>query len=235
MFAMKAQNTNTASRPLKRDILRRAAQICGTLSKPSKMPCYGFSLPAQRCQTGSKLQTVEKSTCFKCYALSGNYRRGNVRDALEKRFQLLMQAQENNTLEQWAEAMADQINAQENSGFFRWHDSGDIQSTAHLLAIFRVCELTPNIKHWIPTREAAYVREALALRPAPSNLRIRLSALKREFPPSAGLAKRLNVQTSTVSWKHSGVTCEANKRGGVCGPCRACWSQNVFNVDYPLH
>jgi hypothetical protein len=232
---MKAQNTHTASRPLKRDILQRAAQVCGTLSKPSKMPCYGFSLPAQRCQTGGRLQNVENSTCFKCYALRGNYRRGNVREALEARYDKLMQATEAETLEQWADAMADQINAQEKSGFFRWHDSGDIQSVAHLLAIFRVCELTPSIKHWIPTREAAYVREALELRPKPSNLVIRLSALKRGFPPSAGLANRLNVQTSTVSWSDSGVTCEANKRGGVCGECRACWSESVFNVDYPLH
>lgn len=232
---MTAQNTNTASRPLKRDILQRAADICGTLSKPSKMPCYGFSLPAQHCQTGSKLQTVKDSTCFKCYALRGNYRRGNVRDALQSRYDKLMRATAENKLDAWSDAMAAQINAQEKSGFFRWHDSGDLQSVAHLLAIFRVCELTPHIKHWIPTREAAYVRSALALRPAPSNLRIRLSALKREFPPSAGLAKRLGVQTSTVSWKQSGVICEANKRGGVCGPCRACWSQNVFNVDYPLH
>ena len=199
------------------------------------MPCYGFSLPAQRCQTGGRLQNVENSTCFKCYALRGNYRRGNVRAALESRYTKLMEACNNGRLDVWAEAMAEQIAASEKSGFFRWHDSGDVQSLAHLLAIFRVCELTPRIKHWLPTREAAYVREALALRPKPRNLVIRLSALKREFPPSKALAKRLGVQTSTVSWKDSGSTCEANKRGGVCGECRACWNENVANVDYPLH
>ena len=233
---MIAQQThNTASRPLKRDIIQRAKETCGTLSQPSKMPCYGFSLPAQRCQTGGRLQNVENSTCFKCYALSGNYRRGNVRAALESRYQKLVQATETDTLDAWADAMAAQINAQEKSGFFRWHDSGDIQSLAHLLAIFRVCELTPQLKHWIPTREAAYVRQALALQPKPDNLIIRLSALKREFPPSAGLAERLGVHTSTVSWPESSATCEANKRGGVCGDCRACWSESVPNVDYPLH
>lgn len=232
---MLKQHTHKKARATKREILQRASEICGTLSQPSKMPCYGFSLPAQRCKVGGRLQGVEDSTCFKCYALRGNYRRGNVRDALEKRYQLLMQAQENSTLEQWSSAMADQINACEKSGFFRWHDSGDIQSVAHLLAIFRVCELTPQIKHWIPTREAAYVRASLALRPKPSNLVIRLSALKREFAPSIGLARRLGVQTSTVSYKQSEATCEANKRGGVCGDCRSCWSESVANVDYPLH
>ena len=233
---MKAKHTHTETRTVtKREKLQRAAQVCGTLSKPSKMPCHGFSLPAQRCQTGGRLQEVEGSTCFKCYAMRGNYRRGNVREALEGRYQKLQQATEAGALDKWADAMAEQITLQEKSGFFRWHDSGDVQSLAHLLAIFNVCELTPELQHWLPTREAAYVREALCLRPKPTNLIIRLSALKREFPPAAGLAERLGVHTSTVSWEGSRVTCEANKRGGVCGPCRACWSDKVANVDYPLH
>ena len=223
------------ARPLKRDILQRAHETCGTLSQPSKMPCFGFSLPAQRCQVGGKLQSVKNSTCFKCYALKGNYLRGNVRNALELRYSKLMQAQASGKLDQWAEQMAAQINACEKSGFFRWHDSGDIQSAAHLLAIFKACELTPHIKHWLPTRELKHTREALAARKKPSNLTIRLSALKREFPPSAAVAEKLGVQTSTVSWTDSGATCGANKNGGECGECRACWAPSVANVDYPLH
>ena len=239
MRAMIAKHTHTTSdtRPkkTKREINQRAAEICGTLSKPSKMPCHGFSLPAQRCKTGGKLQSDPNSTCFKCYALSGNYRRGNVRDALEARYQKLMHAHTTQTLDVWAEAMAAQINANETSPFFRWHDSGDVQSTAHVLAIFDVCDRTPLFTHWLPTREMRFIREALEKRPKPRNLVIRLSSLRREFPPQAGLAKRLGIQTSTVSWTGSAHTCPAGKQGNVCGACRACWKPEIENVDYPLH
>ena len=35
-----------------------ALEIVGGLSSPSKMPCHGYSIPAQKCMTGSKLRNV---------------------------------------------------------------------------------------------------------------------------------------------------------------------------------
>jgi hypothetical protein len=44
--------------------------------------------------------------------------------------------------------------ASKKANVFRWHDSGDVQDLKHLAKIFKVARLTPNIKHWLPTREA---------------------------------------------------------------------------------
>ena len=38
--------------------------------------------------------------------------------------------------------------------YFRWHDSGDVQDLDHLRRIYEVCKLTPDVQHWMPTREA---------------------------------------------------------------------------------
>ena len=220
---------HVARRETKSAIIQRAAATAGTLSRPSKMPCHCYSLPAAECITGTKLRANAASTCAKCYAMRGNYARPNVRDAMQRRLDAVR-----GDLDQWAAAMIEQIRAAERSEFFRWHDSGDIQSAAHLLAIFDVCDATPHLMHWLPTRELSFVREALAERERPINLIIRLSAFMRGAPPSAALAERLGVHTSTVDHA-TGATCEAGKRGGVCGECRACWQPAVANVNYPLH
>ena len=69
---------------------------------------------------------------------------------------------------QWVNAMAVQINSKKTK-YFRWHDSGDIQDVEHLLKIFEVCKLSPDVKHWMPTREA-WTKEYLDQ--APDNLTI---------------------------------------------------------------
>ena len=74
----------------------------------------------------------------------------------------------------WVRAM---VTLMEGRKHFRWHDSGDIQSSWHLKRILEVCKQTPNTKHWLPTREA----QLLALMDPdiiPPNLIIRLSATK---------------------------------------------------------
>lgn len=48
--------------------LKQALEIVGGLSKPDKMPCYCYNLPASRCKMGGKLNTVPGSVCYGCYA-----------------------------------------------------------------------------------------------------------------------------------------------------------------------
>jgi hypothetical protein len=62
-----------------------AKEITGSLSKPSKMPGFAYGLPAAECKTGKKLQNVEGSTCYDCYALKGCYVFKVVQDAQYKR------------------------------------------------------------------------------------------------------------------------------------------------------
>ena len=106
-------------------------QITGGLSKPSKMPGFSYNLPATKCITGAKLVKIPGSVCSGCYALKGRYRFPNVKDAMQRRLDSI-----NHPL--WIKAMAASI-IETKTGFFRWHDSGDLQSLDHLKKIFEVC------------------------------------------------------------------------------------------------
>ena len=217
--------------------IQQAWDIVGGLSKPSKMPSYGYSIPAKYCNVGSKLRLVEGSTCSKCYALKGRYVFPNVADCLERRYQSL-----NNPL--WVDAMVHIINTLQLA-FFRWHDAGDIQSIEHLHKIATVALLTPNTKHWLPTREYRIVkdyqsktyiiegqRHIPSVNTIPDNLTIRLSAHMVDTTPSSSF----NLPTSTVIKNTTPNTfiCNAKTPQGKCGPCRACWSPTVANVAYPI-
>lgn len=204
-----------------------AMEKVGGLSSPSKMPCYSYSIPAKYCVTGSKLASVKGSVCYDCYALKGFYRMPNVKNCLEKRFQSLSDPD-------WVSAMTLSIQEKEKSGFFRWHDSGDIQSVKHLEMIVQVCKNLSGIKFWLPTREYGIVSEFLKIHKVfPSNLTVRLSTLMVDSQPPYAIANRLGLTTSGVSV--SGFTCPSSNQGNKCLDCRACWDQNIKNVNYKLH
>jgi len=208
-------------------ILATALEIVGGLSNPSKMPCHSWSTPAKYCKTGKKLALVSGSICSSCYANKGFYRMPNVKNCLEKRFQSLSHPE-------GTSAMTLAISGSEGSGFFRWHDSGDIQSVEHLEKIVQVAKNLPAIQFWIPTREYSFVSDYLKKHGAfPSNLTVRLSALMVDGQPPVGMAKRLGLTTSGVST--AGFNCPANSQGNKCLSCRACWDKNVNNINYKKH
>ena len=196
---------------------KEARVITGGLSAPSKMPGPAYNLPASMCLTGQKLVNVPGSVCAGCYALKGRYRFNNVQTALERRAASLMHPD-------WIEAMVALISGHE---YFRWHDSGDIQSVEHLKRIFEVCKRTPDTKHWMPTREARFLR---LMDPdiIPSNLIIRMSSHMIDQGPVT-----FWPWTSTVSTQAK--TCPAADQGNKCQSCRACWDRKVANVTYPKH
>lgn len=204
-----------------------ALDIIGGLSSPSKMPCYGWSIPARHCITGKKMARVSGSICSVCYALKGRYAFENVQDCLERRFQSL-------TDTRWIDSMTTAILNKEKSGHFRWHDSGDLQGVWHLQMIVEVCRRTPSIKHWLPTREYAIVRQYIDDGgQIPDNLTVRLSALMLDGPAPESLAKRLGIQVSGAS--ESAFTCPASYQANKCGSCRACWDRDTFNITYKKH
>ncbi len=134
----------------------------------------------------------------------------------------------------WVDAMTIAINGTESSGYFRWHDSGDLQSLEHLTKIVQIAKNLPNIDFWLPTREYSIVAEYVKQNGAfPDNLTVRLSAYMIDGQPPVGLAKRLGLTTSGVST--SGFTCPSSSQGNKCLSCRACWDKNVSNVNYKKH
>jgi len=206
--------------------IKQAVSKVGSLSNPSKMPCHGYSIPAENCGIGSKLRKVKNSICSICYALKGRYIFQNVQDAMKKRLASLTDLL-------WIDYMVFMIGKREKSGFFRWHDSGDIQGVWHLEKIAEIARRLPTIQFWLPTREYAMVGEWLATSKKPDNLKIRLSAYMIDGEPPSKIASKLGVLTSGVS--KEGFTCPASEQGNACLDCRACWDSSIPNINYKKH
>ena len=196
-------------------LVKKAKVITGSMTRTSKMPGLSYSLPAWECKTGSKLRKVPGSVCASCYALKGNYTRyPEIKRAQYVRLQALKHPL-------WVDAMTAQVKRQK---YFRWHDAGDVQDLDHLNKIFEVCRLTPDTKHWMPTREA-WIKDHLDSKP--DNLVIRFS------PPMIGQRNESWPNSSMVVTENA--TCPAPAQGGKCGSCRQCWDPEVKIVSYGKH
>jgi hypothetical protein len=224
--------------------VKEAAAIAGALGHPSKMPGFSYGISAQKCQTGAKLRKVPGSVCSGCYAMTDWYR--SWRPLLyghARRWAGIHHPR-------WVDAMVTLITAKckGEHTWFRWHDSGDLQGVWHLENIARVCERTPHVRHWLPTREYDFVRAFLAKgRLIPTNLCVRLSAHMIDAEPvlPAELEKFPTSTVVSVSMYTSGVVSVEGKgavecraveaRDNKCGDCRACWDPRVRNVQYPQH
>ena len=221
---------------------REAIAHFGTLSNPSKMPCFGTSLPAKYCKVGTILRNVDGSTCAICYAFErGTYTWPVVQHALEHRYQLLTAALE--SPEQRAlyiqagvtlisNKARYQIRRGADAAYFRWLDSGDIVNADHLEIIAAIAKQTAHfpVYHWLPTRQYADVREYFKRgNIKPDNLTIRISA------PMVDKAAPIinNLPTSTVS-STGEYTCPASTQDNKCLDCRACWFK-PDNVAYAAH
>ncbi len=198
------------------------------LSSPSKLPCHGYSISSSHCNTGSTLRGIEGSVCSKCYAHKGNYVWSNVTSCHERRYNSMMNDPN------WVNNMSSVINHL-NEGYFRWFDSGDLQSVENLKNIVEVCKNTPTTKHWLPTKEYGIVKKYIDNGGViPDNLVIRLSGYMIDGPAPTELAKQLNVVTSTVT-KTGVFNCLASLHDNKCCNCRKCWNKNVKNVAYKYH
>ena len=198
--------------------VKDALKITDSFTKTKKMPGLSYSLPAWECKTGAKLVKIPGSVCAGCYAMKGNYTRyPAIKAAQYRRLDAIKHPL-------WVEAMAAKIKRQK---WFRWHDAGDIQSADHLKKIFEVCKLTPDTKHWMPTREAQFLKDVNP-EEVPENLIIRMSSHMIDQGPVS-----FWPWTSTVGSKSR--TCPAPDQGNSCGDCRACWDRNTPNIEYGKH
>lgn len=206
-----------------------ANAICGTLTQTSKMPCKSYSLPTEACQTGYKMAQIEGSICSACYANKGFYRayESTIKPSQFARLDSLSNPH-------WVDGMVALIGS---DSFFRWHDSGDLQGLEHLELIARVAQLTPNTRHWLPTREYAMVKQYISKHGAlPDNLVVRLSAMYPDKPVVVpkSLQGAKNVAVSNVHTdKPMGTACNAPNQNGACNDCRLCWTGET--VSYALH
>ena len=119
--------------------------------------------------------------------------------------------------------------------FFRWFDSGDLQSVEMLEAIVAVARATPNTRHWLATRERGIVKAWLACwqrmagQPCLPHLR---HLLRRNPGQQADPMVKHGAQGHAQCCRVELPGTDARRR---CGDCRACWSQDVALVTYHAH
>jgi len=206
----------------------RGSQLAARFSVTTKMPCFTWSLVAQ------KHCVVQ---CPYCYARKGSYVRyknvNKFREANDVDWRTI----------DWESRM---IAGMSGQPYFRWFDSGDIYNVELAEKIYSVCKATPDTKHWIATK--AYVRPEIAvwlkkLNTLP-NVCCRYSVLKldefhsmRDIPHAVVSAqKSINSNMIANLGIHlCGATWEHDRTKGQCGECRACWNKNVPIVSYKLH
>ena len=214
-----------------------AQSICGTLTSTSKMPCKSYSLPTEACITGFKMSQIAGSVCSVCYANKGFYRayEKTIKPSQFARLDSVLCATDNSeNAELWISGMVSLIGA---DLYFRWHDSGDIQSIHHLNLIVLVARATPNCMHWLPTREYGIVKEYInVFGELPDNLIVRLSAM---YPDKAVIVPKSlqGIKNIAISNVHTtepiGTVCTVPENNGSCGECRACWSTET--ISYAMH
>lgn len=164
--------------------------------------------------------------CKGCYATTGNYRYPNVKaPRAHNRIDW-----ENSD---WTDSM---VQALQNDRFFRWFDSGDMYSIGLAEKILEVCERTPWVKHWIPTRMAKFPKFADVIRRlnALPNVMVRFSSDSVSGEYVTGLHGSViipNAETEIIGAK----VCEAYQHNGKCSGCRACYDKSVGLIAYPAH
>lgn len=215
--------------------------LVGGLSGPSKMPCPAWGLSARRCVTGSKLRLIPGTACEICYAYSGNYSRPAVKRAHARRLLKLRRALAD-PAGYGARYLTAWVRLLYRLPEFRWFDSGDLQSYAHLVLIAEIASRTPYTKHWLPTQERAFVLRYLRDHAGafPPNLTVRLSAVMvgTPNPPVPGTVRSMILPAGQPAPRGT-HHCPAHHHGYQCNhptdptlDCRACWDPAVDLVSY---
>ena len=220
--------------------IKRSKEITGGIGFTTKTG-FSYGLPARTaCNVGSKLSGQKGSACFGCYARGGNYAYPSVKQAHANRLTSVQKLNDSEASSLWVQAMVTLIlnvakKHSRNMWFFRWHDSGDLVSVDHLRTIAEVARNTPEISHWLPTKEVNVVRDFLKTDSIPDNLTIRLSAYFIDKPADFNL----DLPTAMVykEKEATGHECPAvqNHKGCLGNNCRLCWDSDIKTVCYKYH
>ena len=197
-------------------------------SNTSKMACESWSLQAKETCPGSIDPRTKKlvPSCDGCYAAEGMYNMPNVKAVRKHNKQDWKR-------DAWVDEM---VQGLDNSRYFRWFDSGDVYSVPLANKIYQVMQRTPWCNHWLPTKSYKFPKFTFIFNKmnALPNVVARFSS----DSITGGIIKGKN--TSTIVQKAEDATskmtvCEAETRGGKCGPCRACWDKSVSVIAYIGH
>jgi hypothetical protein len=197
------------------------------ISKVGKLNSRSWSLEALETCPASKGSDGELvPACKGCYAVGGNYRFQNVKDA------------RSHNKRDWkrSEWVADMIEELDSDRYFRWFDSGDMYSLALAEKMYEICKATPWTKHWIPTRMHKFkkFRAVIDRLNDLDNVVVRLSSdgVNGEIVQEAKYSSTIIPFINSVT---IATVCNAPLQEGKCKKCRACWSKDVKVIAYAGH
>jgi hypothetical protein len=204
-----------------------SAAIFNKVSKTSKLGTLSWSLQAiETCPGSLSAAGVLVDACSGCYATQGCY---NFPGTKAVRADNKKAWQETD----WVQLMVYTLRKQTH---FRWFDSGDVYSLSLAEKMLQVMQLTPNTKHWLPTRMYKFPKfhAVLAAMQALPNVMVRPSSDAVDGTFTNG------VHGSTIipagAQVPAGVTlCTAPEQGGKCLSCRACYDKSVAVIGYVAH
>lgn len=215
------------------------------LSNPSKMPGYGFSLPAiKACPWRADNRTMarilammtptaaaeysQRLVCNHCYAQGGYYLMPTVIHALETRMAFVLaslRAKDGEFVRHMIRAIRKECLRRGGAYlWFRIHDDGDFFSPEYVRAWIEIVRACPDIHFWAPTksyRGPAAMLAALRNLHAEPNMYLSLSAI--EIDGTAPMIDGLGAAAEVVS-DPALATCRAFDNHGHCGECRRCWA-----------
>ena len=195
------------------------------ISKTSKMPCKSWSLEAlTTCPASFNVEGDLVDACKGCYATTGFYL---MKDSVNLR-------EHNRNDWKREEWVAEMVYELRNQTYFRWFDSGDVAWLKLAKKIYQVCEQTPNVRHWLPTRMYKFPKFKAILDKLNKlpNVRVRFSSDSIEGDFTNAHASTIIPYANTPV---EAFICEAYSRGGKCGDCRACWHKDIPMIAYVAH
>jgi hypothetical protein len=197
------------------------------ISKVGKLNSRSWSLEALETCPASKGSDGELvPACKGCYAVGGNYRFKNVKEARSH----------NKKDWQRSEWVADMIEELDSDRYFRWFDSGDMYSLALAEKMYEICKATPWTRHWIPTRMHKFkkFRDVIDRLNALDNVVVRLSSdgINGEIIEEAEYSSTIIpfIDSVTVA-----TVCNAPLQDGKCKKCRLCWDKSKKVIAYAGH
>ncbi len=220
--------------------IKQANENIGGLSDAGKMPALSWNIPVEYCDSGSVLIEIDGSACFGCYADASRYKWSNVANALENRHEKYL---ENREL--WVESVSFILNnskLMQRVPFFRWFDAGDIIDLQHLQDIYQVARNTPQISHWLPTKEWQHKKQFLS--PVkPDNVTVRVSApfKNKPFKPNHHMNHSVvltqdEFDNTIGTASQTGINyCPSHLQQGQCQDCRMCWDSDAECIAYRYH
>jgi len=197
------------------------------ISKVGKLNSRSWSLEALETCPASKGSDGELvPACKGCYAVGGNYRFKNVKEA------------RSHNKKDWkrSEWVADMIEELDSDRYFRWFDSGDMYSLKLAEKIYEICKATPWTRHWIPTRMHKFkkFRDVIDRLNKLDNVVVRLSSdgINGEIIEDAQYSSTIIpfIDSITVA-----TVCNAPLQDGKCKKCRACWDKSIKVIAYAGH